>query len=86
MRCFGLDVNLASTDQTGVSKPHATSGGARGGVGATTAGDGACATGATGEGATGGGAGASTSIACCAWTAGGGASTSMPSTGTRRQT
>ena len=56
MCCFRLDVNLASTDQTGVSKPHATSGGARGGVGATTAGDGACATGATGEGATGGGA------------------------------
>ena len=56
MKRFRSDANLASTDQTAVSKPHATSGGARGGVGATTAGDGACATGATGEGATGGGA------------------------------
>ena len=77
MCCFRLVVNLASTDQTGVSKPHATSSGARGATTPGDAGGWACA---TGEGAS-----ASTSIGCGAWTAGGGASRSMPATGTLRQ-
>ena len=67
MKRFRSDANLASTDQTGVSKPHATSGGARGATTPSDAGDEACATGE--------GAGASTSIACGAWTAGGACAT-----------
>ena len=60
-----------------MSKPHATSSGARGATTPGDAGGWACA---TGEGAS-----ASTSIGCGAWTAGGGASRSMPATGARRQ-